>query len=318
MNRFLTLVSICLVSLLTMATAASAQKVLYIDSYHEGYEWSDGITRGVRSVLDGKDIELRVFRMDTKRNAGEGFKKEAARKAIDLIKSFKPDVVIASDDNASKYIIQPYYKDSRLPFIFCGVNNNASKYGFPYRNVTGMVEVAPVAKLVYSLKHFNRVVSVGYLASDTMTERMDGESYKEEIGDLEYLQRYVKNMDQWVTEYETLQDEVDILIVGNNAGVKDWSDSTAKRTIYNSTRIPTGCVLDWLVEYTFLGYTKVAEEQGQWAANAVLKIMDGTPPESIPIAKNRKGNLIINTKVAEALGVKVPRSYTKIAKNIIR
>lgn len=318
MNRFLTLASGFLVALLMMTTVASAsQKVLYIDSYHKGYDWSDGITRGIKSVLDGKDIELRVFRMDTKRNTSEDFKKEAARKAVDLIKSFNPDVVIASDDNASKYIIQPFYNNADLPFVFCGVNNNASKYGFPYRNVTGMLEVSPVAKLIYSLKHFNRVVKVGYLASDTMTERMDGEFYQEEI-EVEYIQRYAKDMDAWVSEYRSLQDEVDILIIGNNAGVNDWNDAAAMRVIRNNTRIPTGCVLDWLIEYAFLGYTKIAEEQGEWSANAALKILDGTSPESIPITKNRKGNLIINTKIAKALGVTVPRSYLKKAVSVIK
>jgi ABC-type uncharacterized transport system substrate-binding protein len=318
MNRFLTLASGFLVALLMMATAASAsQKVLYIDSYHKGYEWSDGITRGIKSVLDGKDIELRVFRMDTKRNTSEDFKKEAARKAVDLIKTFSPDVVIASDDNASKYIIQPFYNNADLPFVFCGVNNNASKYGFPYRNVTGMLEVSPVAKLIYSLKHFNRVVKVGYLASDTMTERMDGEFYQEEI-EVEYIQRYAKNMDAWVSEYRSLQDEVDILIIGNNAGINDWNDAAAMRVIRNNTRIPTGCVLDWLIKYAFLGYTKIAEEQGEWSANAALKILDGTSPESIPITKNRNGNLIINTKIAKALGATVPRSYLKKAVSVIK
>ena len=318
MNRSLTFFTICMVSFLLTATAASArQKVLYIDSYHQGYDWSDGITRGVKTVLKDKDVDLRIFRMDTKRNPSEDFKKESARKAIDLIKSFRPDVVIASDDNASKYIIQPFYKDADLPFVFCGVNNNASKYGFPFRNVTGMVEVSPVAKLIYSLKHFNRVVKVGYLASDTTTERMDGEAYDAEI-DIQYVQRYAKDFDAWMTEYKSLQDEVDILIVGNNAGITDWDDAAAMRVIRNNTRIPTGCVLDWLVDYSFLGYTKSPEEHGEWAANSALKILDGTSAGSIPIVKSRKGNLIINTKIASALGVEIPQSYTKIAQRIIK
>ena len=63
-----------------------------------------------------------IFRMDTKRNTDEEFKKTAALKAKAEIEASKPDVVIAADDNASKYLIQPYFKDASLPFVFCGVN----------------------------------------------------------------------------------------------------------------------------------------------------------------------------------------------------
>jgi ABC-type uncharacterized transport system substrate-binding protein len=235
---------------------------------------------------------------------------------VDLIKSFRPDVVIASDDNASKYIIVPYFKNADLPFIFCGVNNDASKYGFPFRNVTGMVEVAPVAKLIYSLKHFNRVEKVGYLASDTMTEHMDGDSYDAEI-DITFIQRYPKNFNAWVADYKALQDEVDILIVGNNAGITDWDEPAFQRVIRNNTKIPTGCVYDWIIGHAFLGYTKDPEEHGEWAADTALKIMDGGRPDSIPIVKSSKGNLIINAKVAKTLGIKIPRSYMKMAKRVL-
>jgi len=34
------------------------KKILYVDSYHLGYEWSDGVTIGIKSVLlKRKDID---------------------------------------------------------------------------------------------------------------------------------------------------------------------------------------------------------------------------------------------------------------------
>ncbi len=69
-----------------------------------------------------------------------------------MIDSWQPDVVIASDDNASKYLIAPYYKGGDLPFVFCGLNWDASVYGFPAKNVTGMVEVAQIPQLLEVLK----------------------------------------------------------------------------------------------------------------------------------------------------------------------
>jgi hypothetical protein len=83
--------------------------------------------------LKESGIELKVFRMDTKRNADEAFKKDAALKAKAEIEAFKPDVVIASDDNASKFLIEPYYKNASLPFVFCGVNWDEKCTGFPVK-----------------------------------------------------------------------------------------------------------------------------------------------------------------------------------------
>ena len=144
------------------------KKVLYIDSYHAEYIWSRDITAGVRSVLNPrKDIELKIFRMDTKRNMGEADKKNAAQKARELIESWRPDVVIASDDNASKYLIAPYYKNAKLPFVFCGLNWDAAIYGFPADNITGMVEVAMLEPTIDTLKRLcrrgsHRLPRIGY------------------------------------------------------------------------------------------------------------------------------------------------------------
>ena len=294
----------------------AAKRVLYVDSYHQGYEWSDGVTEGVRSVLDNTGVDLKIFRMDTKRNTDEAYKKKAALQAKELIASFHPDVVIASDDNASKYLIMNYFKDADLPFVFCGVNYNADDYGFPYSNVTGMLELPPAIKLIYSLKHFKRIVTVGYLAADTLTERKDGLYTKRDVRE-DFIERYVKTFDEWKLAFNQMQNKVDVLIVGNNGGIQGWNDADAQLFAQENTRIPTGCLLDWMAPVVFLGATRSAQEQGSYAATTALKILDGTPPSSIPIVGNVQANIIINMKMAKKLGIKVPNSFLKIASRII-
>ena len=127
--------------LLSAPVAYCASRFLFIDSYPQGYAWSDGITDGIKEVLNGQDVELKIHRMDTKRNPSDNFKVRAAASAKAVIEGFAPDVVIASDDNASKYLIMKYCKDARTPFVFCEVNYTADAHGFPYSNVTGMLEV---------------------------------------------------------------------------------------------------------------------------------------------------------------------------------
>lgn len=42
------------------SATASAKKCLYIASYHQGYEWSDGVERGLKKQLAGQ-CELKQY-----------------------------------------------------------------------------------------------------------------------------------------------------------------------------------------------------------------------------------------------------------------
>jgi hypothetical protein len=307
---------LCLVVMGLAMPVQAAKRVLYVDSYNEGFEWSDGITAAVKGVMDNAGVTLKIFRMDTKRNPDEAYKKKVALEAKDLIAAFRPDVVIASDDNASKYLIVPYFKNTGLPFVFCGVNYTAEEYGFPCSNVTGMLEVPPALKLIYSLKHFRRIVTVGYLAADTLTERKDGEYTKRDVRE-DYIERYVQTFEQWKEAFIDMQSRVDMLIVGNNGGIKGWNNAEAEQFALENTRIVTGCLLDWIAPVVFLGATRSAQEQGAYAATTALKILDGTPPSSIPVVSNVQADIIINQKIAKRLGIKVPQSFLKIATRVI-
>ncbi len=292
------------------------KKVLYVDSYHAGYPWSDGITQGITSVLEKTGIELKVHRMDTKRNKSEKFKKQAALKAKAVIESFKPDILIASDDNASKYLIQPYFKDAQLPVVFCGVNWDGTDYGYPYENATGMVEVTPVPQLIDHLQKISRGDQVGYLSGDTLSQQKNVH-YIQDIFKLDLVEYYASDFADWKKGFQQMQGKVDLLLVYNNAGIKNWDEKAGAAFARTHTRIPTGTFYDWMAPYALLGFGKVPQEQGQWAAQTALKILDGRPPDQIPIARNQKGNLIVNARIAKSQGFDIPYELIRIAQQVI-
>jgi len=116
---------------------AEGYKCLYISSYHKGYAWSDGVEDGLKKTL-GDKCEFMQFDMDTKRKKEASDVVSSTKRALDLINSWHPDVVITSDDNAAKHIIAPHFKNSDIPFVFSGVNWTVEEYGFPFANVTGI------------------------------------------------------------------------------------------------------------------------------------------------------------------------------------
>lgn len=296
--------------------AHAAKRILFVDSYHNGYAYSDGIRKGVESILDGQDVELKIHFMDTKRNKDEAFIKKAAIDAKAVIAAFAPDIVITAADNAANYLIRSYYKKSSLPFIFCGVKFSADEYGFPTSNITGILEVPPSVKLVYCLKYFKRIQKIGYLASDTETDRKVGLYLSRDTRE-DIMERYVKKYSQWKTAYNQMQKEVDVLVLGNNAGIEGWDSNDAKTFALTNSNIPVGCMLPWMADYAFIAVTPTPIEQGRYAAETAMEVLNGRRISTIPIKKNEEVLIIINNKISKKLGITIPKSFKERASKII-
>ncbi|HSN92556.1 MAG TPA: ABC transporter substrate binding protein [Anaeromyxobacteraceae bacterium] len=281
----------------------SGKKVMFLNSYHEGYEWSDEIEKGVRMVLGPTGARLEFYRMDTKRNQSEEFRKQAGEKARAAIEAFRPDLVIAADDNAVKYVLVQYYKNAKLPFVFCGVNWDASRYGLPFSNATGMEEVALVKELLENLRVYAKGKRVGFLTVDSETERIEGPWYTKRLGLSFTRESYVKTLADWKAEFARMQNEVDVLLLGNYSGINDWDEKEAAAFALANTRVPSGGMYDFMMPYSMLGLVKVAEEQGIWSAKTAVKILQGTPPSKIAVLQNKQGKTMINLKLAQKGGV---------------
>nr|WP_320189743.1 ABC transporter substrate binding protein [uncultured Desulfobacter sp.] len=298
---------------------AEQKKLLYINSYHKGYQWSDNIEKGLLKALgiefdpDSNPIDtslgpvqMKIVRMDTKRNKKEAFKKEEALKAKAVIETWQPDIVVTSDDNACKYLIAPYYIDSDLPIVFCGVNFDASMYGFPTPNITGMVEVAPYAETIALMKQFSRGNRMGFIGTDTLSNRKEFAHVAKRIDTTNWQVRRVSSFEQWKTAYLKLQEEVDMLILTDCSYVKGWNVKAVENFILENTKIITGGVSDNDIVYALLGRIKMGEEQGWWAGKTALKILNGTPPAAIPVTTNKYSKLILNMKLAKRMGIVFP------------
>jgi ABC-type uncharacterized transport system substrate-binding protein len=284
------------------AHAQSGKKVLFVNSYHEGYEWSDGEEKGARAVLEPAGVKLEFARMDTKRHQDDAFRKAAGAKVKAQIEAMKPDVVLLSDDPAVQFVLVPYFKEAKLPFVFMGVNWDASRYALG-PNTTGMLEVALVRELLTGLRAYAKGQRVGFLTVDSETERIEGPAYKKTLGLSFTSERYVKTFAEWKDAFQKMQGEVDVLFVGNFAGINDWNEAEAAAFALAHTKIPTGSIYDFMMPYVMLGYAKVAEEQGIFAGKAALQIMKGTAPAAIPVSSNKQAKIFINPKLAAAAGI---------------
>ncbi len=304
------------VSICTDALAGQGKRILYVDSYHQGYPWSDGVERGVRQTLESAGVELKIVRMDTKRNTSEEYMVQAGLRAMEIIQRFKPDVLIAADDNAQQYLVVPHLRGTELPVVFCGVNWNASSYGYPTRNITGMLEYEGVEEMVDLFKIHAKGSNIGYLSGDTLVDHKIVDVYNKIFfhGSLRFYP--AQNFEHFKKLFLQAQEEVHMLFVRNYAGIEDWDAKEAEAFLLENISVPTGSHLDFMDKFVVYTIGKVPEEQGQWAATAALRILDGVSPSDIPLAKNEQVRLVVNLKMADAAGIVLPITILKTARVI--
>jgi ABC-type uncharacterized transport system substrate-binding protein len=302
------------------------KKILFVDSYHKGYPWSEGIISGLlkelritlaeNDIADTSDgtVELKVVRMDTKRNTSEEFIKRAAQETKAVIDSWKPDLVIVADDNASKYVVVPYFRNKEIPFVFCGVNWDCSAYGFPCSNVTGMVEVSLIPQLLKEMGKYASGPRIGLLGADNLSNHKEADNYRSKFNVSLEKEVFVETFEEWKSAFKRLQSEVDMLIIAPPSFLKTTEEKAqAAKFVTEHTAVPTGCVEDWITPYAMIGFVKASDEQGRWAGRTALKILAGRSPADIPVVTNTKAGIYLNMPIAKKLNVVFPMKLIESA-----
>jgi ABC-type uncharacterized transport system substrate-binding protein len=296
-----------LLSLLLPGAALGAPLCLYVSSYHAGYHWNDGIEAGLARTL-GERCELRRFYLDTQRHQEPEFAVAKAAEAKALIDELRPQVVIACDDSASRYLVVPHLKDTTIPVVFCGVNWTVEPYGYPFPNVTGMIEVAPIGPLLREARALlPEARTLAFLAADVPTQhkelaRLAQEAKTEGLTLQPYL---VGDLPQWERAFEEAQ-QADMVVLGNPSGIRAWDAEAAARRIAEGTHRLTLSFGVAMSRQAVFAMTNVPEEQGEWSGELAKLILDGHAPAELPITANRRWQMFANPELARQVGIRLP------------
>ena len=278
-------------------------RIFYVNSYHTGYGSSDDVMQGIEETLKDENIELKTFFMDTKRKSSNQEIQASAKKALSEIKKFKPEVLIVSDDNALKYLVVPHFNNTELPVVFFGVNWSAAQYN-PGKNVTGMLEVLPLrdclSEVIFNYPE-SRMLAV--LSENSLSEENNKTLLDTLYRSLEITPEYflADNFEEWKEFFLQANKNADIIYMPTNGAIKNWNDEEAKSLVEEHLEIPAITCDDFMMPYVVFGLTKVAKEQGEWAAKTALEITGGKKPAEFPITKNKQTKAYINQKLAEKI-----------------
>ena len=245
--------------------------------------------------------------MDTKRKSSEEEILQVTKNALAEIEEFQPDILIASDDNAVKYIIQPHFNNKVIPVVFCGVNWSAEKYGLG-ENVTGMLEVMPLKDCISEvLKNYPETKDFVVLSENSHSEQNNTELLDTMYRNLGLSPKYflANNFEEWKSFFIKANNSADLIYMPTNGAVKNWNNVEAQKLIEEILQIPTITCDDFMMPFVVYGQTKIAKEQGEWAAKTALKILNNSSPYEIPYTKNSQWEAWLNTKLADKINFKI-------------
>jgi ABC-type uncharacterized transport system substrate-binding protein len=318
----------CLSYFFTLSPNASgAGKVLLVHSYHAGYLWTDDITRGIKRGLAGSRAELKIFHMDTKRNPGEAWKIKAGKLAKKRVAETRPNVVITADENAQAYFAKDYVGQAYPQIVFCGVNAEASKYGYPASNVTGILERPyfvqsfDMLKVIVPDVEKVAVITDAGPTSDQIIAQMKSKSLPIKVASIdqpgtypewqEHIRRYQRSVDAiCVILYHTLLSET---FGGKTVPPKEvmaWTLANNQKPLFS--------VAPFAVEDgAIFGVVNSAFEQGMEAARIAREILKGRKAGEFPIVKPKKGAVYINIRTAEKMGFEIPFGVIRATDRIL-
>lgn len=306
----LALLAIC--GSLSQTAQAEPFRVLVVMSYEDTHPFEREIRKAIDSALSGT-CEIRYFYMDTKKNLEGGEQK--AKEAYALYQEFQPHGVITADDNAQSMFVVPYLKDKvETPVMFCGVNAEPEKYGFPAANVSGILERHHLAEsIAFARRLVPSIASIGYIMKDNPSGRENLrqiQSQSDSFGIKSLDAKLVKTLAEALAAAEKFREQCDLLFVANLPGIKDengnaLTDREAVPAVVKAFGKPTIGLTSANVKCGVLcAVVQTGKEQGEIGAEMLLKAMGGTPISEIPITRNKHGKPMLNVNTMKELGIR--------------
>jgi len=287
-------------------------KVVYVNSYHRGHPSSDEIMDAVIAEFPADSFELFTYIMDTKRNSSRDYIENKSAQLFDSILIIDPDIIIVSDDNAVKYLIQPFFSGKDIPVVYCGVNWSDKEYNLKEIRTTGMLEILPLAEVLLAMRtYYPSMEKLLVLNENTTTSRKEKsilDTLFTRVG-VSATHELVDDFENWKLHFDEGNQKYDIIYISTHGAIKNWDKEDAVKYIQQHIAVPVVTCEDFMMPYAVVGMTKVAKEQGIWAAMTAKRILNGEEPSGIPVTRNIESAVWLNTTLAEKIQFKPEKDF---------
>ncbi|MBF0195815.1 MAG: hypothetical protein HQL71_14750 [Magnetococcales bacterium] len=266
---------VCIVVYLVWS-AIHRPRVLVLQSYGLDYDWTRDVNNSIKKGFLGKPYDVQYHFMDTKTHSDPEFKYIAGSRARKRINNWKPDVLIAVDDNAQSLVAVCYMDSAKvninnirsaknpavraifgqcrkdhpdLKVVFVGIGAEPEDYGYNgQNNVTGILErmdhpalLETIIQIANVQKKSKMVVTAPIDDSTSGIYNLDGlQNLKKEAAPfgVTIQPQQIKTFAKWKQMVEKANKNADLLLISNYHTIK--CNSSPK-----SARVSPGDLIAW-------------------------------------------------------------------------
>lgn len=294
---FLTLLTVILTASSAFAAPAAAQKerknILYLNSYHNGYEWSDNLLEGFKERIEESpySIMLQVEYLDSKKFPYN----QAVHHVMDLFRrkfeDTKFDLITVSDNDAFNFIIQ--YGDELfpgVPVVFVGVNDFKPSQ-IAGKQITGVTETFDVASNIrLALEMHPNLKQLIVIGDESVTGKA---IRKQVIEGLPHIDKGLK-VQFWtdlphkeiIRRVKQVPRDTFFYFIPMYREIDGqfYSAQELLKKVHDNTPAPLYSNWRFLLGHGILGGRLISGiTDGKQAADLGLKILSGTPASDIPV-----------------------------------
>jgi len=310
---FLSLLCFCL--LLTGPAAAQRlnKNVLYLNSYHDGYQWSDQELQGIRKVLQASDykIDLQIEYLDAKKYRYEYIKPRLYTLYREKFKDEKFDIIIVSDNDALSFI-QEYREElfGTAPVVFCGING-IETVNLSQKNITGVIENFDLARTLTIARKLHpdkkRMIVFG---DDSVTGHAIARQVEQKVRvadpSLEVEVWASLSLEETQERIKQLSSDTFLFFTPWYQTIKGrfYTTEEVMKEIYAHSPVPMYTAWEFLLGHGVVGGRLLSGIQhGETAARMAIRILGGESADAIPIEMEPTGIYMFDYNVMQRLKI---------------
>ncbi len=299
----------------TSPASENLRRILLLNSYHQGYPWSDRLVPAVKKKIsaDFSSYEVYVEYMDSKRKFNSRTMELIKKMLREKYQNVKVDVIITSDDNALSFM-RKYHDElfPGVPVVFCGINDFKQALTAPREIYTGLIEtidtkpnielilrLCPNAKKIYiisdatptGLNFRKQIKAITKLFPQIKFEILKGE----ELTTSELLKRLKKVKPS---------DAVLMTLWFRDKTGRYFSQKSIIPVLSRNTLAPIFGMVNYHTNLGVLGgKMNSGMIQGRYAGEMAVRIMHGESPKNIPIMTESVNEYIFSWTQLQRFGI---------------
>lgn len=293
----------------------SSQDVLIVQSYHQGFRWTDNVMAGMLEVLHREvpDADVHVEYLDAKRLPPAVYRPLFDEILRRKFSELKPKVILVSDDAAFNLMLD--LRDRHfpgVPLVFCGVNYFKSERIAGRTSVTGVTEEFDIKGTVdVALKLHPNAKHLAVISDSTETGAFNRNRFlqaaPEFLRRIDVIELFDLSTAELASRLKTLPKDSIILNLSffrDRLG-QSYSTGEGNRIIASLSGLPVYSCWDFYLVGDVVGGRVVSgRHQGEEAASLAALILKGIRTDDIPIRRTSPNVFMFDYRVMKRFGIK--------------